>query len=100
MCADDGGEVPHTKNDCFNKNGEIDDKRLESYLMQDDNDNERKTKARIALAYMVGQRIKQEKTPCLSPRESETAHARKLGFHALGGILIRLHKCGSRRRQK
>ncbi|KAI2489741.1 hypothetical protein MHU86_24849 [Fragilaria crotonensis] len=59
LCGD-GGEDPLT--DCFNKDGEIDDERLESYLMQDDDDDERKTKARIALAYMVGQRIKRKRS--------------------------------------
>ncbi|KAI2492791.1 hypothetical protein MHU86_21751 [Fragilaria crotonensis] len=69
LCGD-GGEDPLTENDCFNKDGEIDDERLESYLMQDDDDDERKTKARIALAYMVGQRIKRKREVLL---ESERA---------------------------
>ena len=60
VCGD-GGEVPLTESDCFNINGEIDDEMLESYLMQDDDDNKRKTRARIALAYMVGQRIKRKR---------------------------------------
>ncbi len=77
MCADDGGEVPLTKNDCFNKNGEIDDKRLESYLMQDDNNNVRKTKARIALAYMVGQRIKQKRDALLESERERNGPRKK-----------------------
>jgi hypothetical protein len=75
VCGD-GGEVPLTESDCFNINGEIDDEMLESYLMQDDDDNKRKTRARIALAYMVGQRIKRKRVILLESAR-ERNHPRK-----------------------
>lgn len=51
LCGFDGS-IPLTKNDCcFDKKGEIDDKRFGEYLMQEDNnEDELKTKACLALA--------------------------------------------------
>jgi hypothetical protein len=42
-------DVPLTEHDGFDKNGEIDDKKLEEYLMQEDNDKEEKRKLLLAL---------------------------------------------------
>ena len=49
LCGFDG-DAPLTHSDCFDEKGEIDDARFEEYLMQEDDDDERKTKARLALA--------------------------------------------------
>ena len=49
-----GVDVPLTEDDCFNKNGEIDDEKFEEYLMQEDNEDEVKRKLLLALTNMVG----------------------------------------------
>ncbi|KAI2512320.1 hypothetical protein MHU86_1982 [Fragilaria crotonensis] len=97
LCGD-GGEDPLTENDCFNKDGEIDDERLESYLMQDDDDDERKTKARIALAYMVGQRIKRKREVLLESERAKPPAQENADFTP-GGILIRSQERGARRQK-
>jgi hypothetical protein len=76
VCGD-GGEVPLTESNCFNKNGECDDEMLKRYLMQDDDDNERKTRARIALAYMVGQKIERKRDVLLESKRERRNRPRK-----------------------
>jgi hypothetical protein len=76
VCGD-GGEVLITESDCFKIDGKIDDETHESYCMQDDNNNKRKTRrAHIALTYMFGQRIKQ-KRDILLESERERNRPRK-----------------------
>jgi hypothetical protein len=50
-----------TEHDGFEENGEIDDEKLEEYLMQEDNDEEEKRKLLLALSNMDGESKKKRK---------------------------------------
>ena len=50
-----------TEHDGFDENCEIDDEKLEEYLMQEDNDEEEKRKLLLALSNMDGESKKKRK---------------------------------------
>ena len=64
MCGG-GLDVPLTEHNIFDENGEILDEKFDEYLMQQDDVDEGKKRVFLALASMVGQRMKGKKEDLL-----------------------------------
>lgn len=72
-----GVDVPLTEDHFFDENGEIDDEKFEDYVMRDDDEDAWKEKLRIALANMVGQRIKKRKRDALESKTRRNGPRKK-----------------------
>ena len=76
MCGG-GLDVPLTENDIFDENGEIVDDKFDEYLVQQDDEDEAKKKVCLALASMVGQRMKRKREDLLEAKRLGTRPSKK-----------------------
>ena len=70
-------DVPLTENDIFDENGEIVDDKFDEYLVQQDDEDEAKKKVCLALASMVGQRMKRKREDLLEAKRLGTRPSKK-----------------------
>ncbi|KAI2509843.1 hypothetical protein MHU86_4554 [Fragilaria crotonensis] len=75
--CDGGVNVPLTEDDCFDKNGEIDNEKFEEYLMQEDYEDEEKRKLLLALANMVGESARKRKRGAMADAQRRIRAAKK-----------------------
>ena len=75
--CDVGGNVPLMEDDFFDENGEIDEDTFEEYLLQEYDNDERKTKVLLSLVNMVMQALKKRKRDVLESRRREERPRKK-----------------------
>jgi hypothetical protein len=75
--CDVGGNVPLMEDDFFDENGEIDEDTFEEYLLQEYDNDERKTKVLLSLVNMVMQTLKKRKRDVLESRRREERPRKK-----------------------
>jgi hypothetical protein len=94
-----GVEILLTENDCFDKNDEINEEKVEEYLMQKSDNDKRKKRALLALENIVQQTMKKRKRDVLESERRQTSRKRNHGLRAQGGIRTPSHAFGARKLQ-
>ena len=75
--CDFGGNVPLMEDDFCYESGEIDEDTFEEYLLQEYDNDERKTKVLLSLVNMVMQTLKKRKRDVLESRRREERPRKK-----------------------